>query len=103
MSEGRGLDTSARAAVPAARGGKIKPLALLVPTSRYRFRALAALVALMVAALATLAVPVAVRRDDRFRLFRRQTSALIDNYFAVMIAVVGVLAVACGVRFYLVT
>ena len=103
MSEGRGLDTSARAAVPAARGGKIKPLALLVPyVLRYRYRALAAFVALVVAALATLAVPIAVRRMIDFG-FSGDSSALIDNYFTVMIAVVAVLAAASGMRFYLVT
>ena len=47
--------------------------------------------ALVVAALATLAVPVAVRRMIDFG-FSADSSALIDNYFAVMIAVVAVLA-----------
>ena len=42
---------------------RLKPLASLLPyVARYRGRALAALVALIVAALATLAVPLAVRR-----------------------------------------
>jgi ATP-binding cassette, subfamily B, bacterial len=103
MSDGRGLDTSARAAVPPARGSKIRPLALLVPyVMRYHSRAIAAFVALVVAALATLAVPIAVRRMIDFG-FSGDSSALIDNYFTVMIAVVAVLAVASGMRFYLVT
>ena len=56
----------------------------------------------MVAALATLAVPIAVRRMIDFG-FSGDSSALIDNYFTVMIAVVAVLALASGMRFYLVT
>src|SRR5262245_55970063 len=46
-----------------ARGVKLRPLAALLPyVKRYRGRAAAALCALIVAALATLAVPLAVRR-----------------------------------------
>ena len=46
---------------PAAR--RLRPLASLLPyLARYRGRAFAALLALIVAALATLAVPIAVRR-----------------------------------------
>jgi len=80
----------------------LKPLRLLVPyVMRYRGRALSALAALVVASLATLAVPVAVRRmiDNGFSGER----ALIDNYFTVMIGVVLVLALASALRFYLVT
>ena len=89
---------------PAKVAGRssLKPLRLLVPyMTRYRARALCALAALVVAALATLAVPVAVRRmiDNGFSGER----ALIDNYFTVMIGVVLVLALASGLRYYLVT
>ena len=70
---------------------------------RYRGRALAALVALLVAALATLAVPLAVRRMIDFGFSPTRASNLIDSYFAVMIAVAGVLAVASAARYYLVT
>jgi ATP-binding cassette subfamily B protein len=86
----------------AAGRTSLKPLRLLVPyVTRYRLRAVFALVALVVAALATLAVPVAVRRmiDHGFSGER----ALIDNYFAVMIGVVFVLAMASALRYYLVT
>ena len=69
--------------------------------ARYRGRALAALAALLVAALATLAVPLAVRRMIDFG-FTHQGLNLIDSYFAVMIAVAGVLAVASAARYYLV-
>jgi ATP-binding cassette subfamily B protein len=85
-----------------ARRATLKPLRLLFPyVAKYRSRALCALAALVVAALATLAVPIAVRRmiDHGFSGER----ALIDNYFSVMIGVVFVLAVASALRYYLVT
>ncbi|MEX0841924.1 MAG: ABC transporter transmembrane domain-containing protein [Xanthobacteraceae bacterium] len=86
---------------PAAR--RLKPLALLLPyVARYRSRAIGALAALIVAALATLAVPLAVRRMIDVGFSAANTS-LIDNYFTVMIAVVAVLALASAARFYLVT
>src|SRR5947208_7690178 len=88
---------------PLARGPKIRPLALLAPyVGRYRGRAAAAFVALLVAALATLAVPIAVRRMVDFG-FSNESINLIDSYFAVMLAVAGVLALASAMRFYLVT
>ena len=70
--------------------------------ARYRGRALAALAALIVAALTTLVVPIAVRRMIDFG-FSDKAAQLIDSYFAVMIAVVAVLAVASALRYYLVT
>ncbi len=85
-----------------ARRTTLKPLRLLFPyVEKYQSRALCALAALVVAALATLAVPIAVRRmiDHGFSGER----ALIDNYFSVMIGVVFVLAVASALRYYLVT
>ena len=86
----------------ASRGLKLRPLLSLIPyVGRYRGRAFAALAALLVAALATLAVPLAVRRMIDFG-FSREGMNLIDSYFAVMIAVAGVLAVASAVRYYLV-
>jgi ATP-binding cassette subfamily B protein len=82
---------------------RLRPLVSLLPyVARYRGRVIAALVALIVAALATLAVPLAVRRIIDVGFSDADTS-LIDNYFAVMIAVVAVLAVASASRFYLVT
>jgi ATP-binding cassette subfamily B protein len=69
---------------------------------RYRWRATAAVCALVLAALATLAVPVAVRRMIDFG-FTREGANLIDSYFSVMIGVVAVLALASATRFYLVT
>ena len=57
--------------------------------------------ALIVAALTTLVVPVAVRRMIDFG-FTAEGIAMINNYFSVMIAVVAVLAVASASRYYLV-
>ena len=88
---------------PRQRRGNVRPLLGLVPfVARYRGRASAALVALVMAAAATLAVPIAVRRmiDNGFDPAR---AGLIDEYFGVMIAVVAVLAGASAMRYYLVT
>jgi len=85
-------------------GGRpaLRPLLLLAPyVARYKGRALAALLALTAAALATLAVPIALRRMIDFGFSGDRN--LIDNYFAVMIGVVFVLAMASALRFYLVT
>ncbi len=90
-------------AAAAARRGTLRPLAALLPfVARYKGRAALALVALIVASAATLAVPIAVRRmiDQGFSAER---VGLIDQYFAVMIAVVAVLAGASASRYYLVT
>jgi ATP-binding cassette subfamily B protein len=85
-----------------SRGGKLRPLLALAPyVGRYRGQALAALVALVVASAATLVVPLAVRRMIDFG-FSAEGIALINNYFAVMIAVVVVLALASAARYYLV-
>ncbi|HEY4920388.1 MAG TPA: ABC transporter transmembrane domain-containing protein [Xanthobacteraceae bacterium] len=99
----RAAPTDAAAAAPAAPRGKLRPLMGLMPfMARYKGRAALALVALVVASLATLAVPIAVRRmiDQGFSAER---VGLIDQYFAVMIAVVAVLALASASRYYLVT
>src|SRR4029077_9325830 len=69
---------------------------------RSRGRVSGALIALRVAAAAPLAVPLAVRRMIDFG-FSAERIGLIDQYFAVMILVAGVLAVASAARYYLVT
>jgi ATP-binding cassette, subfamily B, bacterial len=95
-----------RAAVPVPehqQARRLKPLLSLLPyIARYRWRAIAALIALLVAAVTTLLVPIAVRRMIDFG-FSRETANLIDSYFAVMIAIVAVLALASASRFFLVT
>jgi ATP-binding cassette subfamily B protein len=88
---------------PAERRRSVRPLMGLIPfVARYRGRATAALIALTVAAAATLAVPIAVRRmiDNGFDAAR---AGLIDQYFGVMILVVAILAGASAARYYLVT
>src|SRR6516162_5866361 len=93
---------AAGAAAP-VQSRKLRPLiSLMFYITRYRWRALAALLALLTAAVTTLVVPVAVRRMIDFG-FSRESVSLIDSYFAVMIAIVAVLALASAARFYLVT
>ncbi|MFS8037679.1 ABC transporter transmembrane domain-containing protein [Xanthobacter sp. AM11] len=99
-------DTSSAPTAPAA-GRKprrsLAPLRGLAPhVARYRGRVAAALGAILLAALATLALPVAVRRMIDFG-FAADQSALIDRYFAVLVGVVAVLALASAARYYLVT
>ena len=88
---------------PEKRRFNLRPLASLVPyVNRYRWRALTALGALVVAALTTLIVPVAVRRMIDFG-FTARGLALINSYFLVMIGVAAVLALTSALRYYLVT
>jgi ATP-binding cassette subfamily B protein len=102
-SDGRGLDIVDAPAPDERRRPTLRPLVHLVPyIARYRGRAVAAIAALIVASLTTLVVPVAVRRMIDFG-FSDKAAQLIDSYFAVMILVVGVLAVSSALRFYLVT
>src|SRR5436305_12610172 len=87
---------------PAAGRAKLRPLLALAPyVARYRGRAVLALIALIIAAITTLLVPVAVRRMIDFG-FTPRGIAMINSYFIVMIAVVAVLAFASAARFYLV-
>ena len=81
----------------------LRPLARLTPfLRRYRGRVALALIALLVAAAATLAVPLAVRRviDNGFTA---ANAALVNQYFLGMLAVVAALACGSAVRFYYVT
>jgi ATP-binding cassette subfamily B protein len=92
---------------PDAQGEKRKPrlrplLSLLPYVRRYRWRATAAFGALVMAAMTTLVVPIAVRRMIDFG-FTGRGLTLINSYFLVMIAVAGVLALSSALRYYLVT
>ncbi len=92
-------------AAPAKPAGRrnLRPLMGLMPfVARYKGRAVAAIIALVMAAVATLAVPIAVRRMIDYG-FDPHRVGLIDEYFAVMIIVVAVLAGASAMRYYLVT
>jgi ATP-binding cassette, subfamily B, bacterial len=67
----------------------------------YRGRIVGALIALIVASAATLVVPIAVRRMIDYG-FSEQRAGLIHAYFLAMLGVVGVLALASGLRYYFV-
>ncbi len=98
-----GQRVSEALAAPAGRRPNLRPLTSLLPyIGRYRGRALAALGALVLAALTTLVVPVAVRRMIDFGFTERGLN-LIDSYFLVMIGIAAVLAFASASRYYLVT
>src|SRR5438132_1438053 len=101
-----GVEVHRHAVVPPAerqQSRRLKPLLSLLPyVARYRWQAIAALMALVIAAVTTLLVPIAVRRMIDFG-FSRESANLIDSYFAVMIVIVAVLALASASRFYLVT
>jgi ATP-binding cassette, subfamily B, bacterial len=89
-------------AAPAKSRARLRPLLALSPyVARYRVRAILALIALTVAALTTLLVPVAVRRMIDFGMTPKGIE-MINSYFSVMIAVVAVLAFASASRYYLV-
>ena len=94
---------AAEGAAEPSRRIRVRPLLSLLPyVMRYRAQVIGALIALLVAAAATLAVPLAVRRMIDFG-FSAERISLIDQYFAVMLVVAGVLALASALRFYLVT
>ncbi len=102
-SDGRGLDVGGAPEAGARGKVKLRPLVRLVPyIGKYSGRALAALAALIVAALTTLVVPVAVRRMIDFG-FSDKAVQLIDSYFAVMVLIVAALAISSALRYYLVT
>ncbi len=82
---------------------RLIPLLDLVPFVRpYRGRVALALLALVVAALATLAVPAAFRQLIDLG-FSAANVGHIDTYFLALFAVSTVLALAVGARFYLVS
>jgi ATP-binding cassette subfamily B protein len=78
----------------------LRPLVALKPyLLRHRAMLVTAFVALVVAAVATLAVPLAMRRMIDLG-FSGIDPDLIDTYFATLIGVGAVLAVSSAVRFY---
>jgi ATP-binding cassette subfamily B protein len=105
--DGRAHDAATPALDPIkpepSRRQSLRPLIAMRPfIERYPARVIAATAALFVASLATLAVPIAVRRMIDFG-FTGDRIGLIDKYFTVLIAVVAVLAAASALRYYLVT
>jgi ATP-binding cassette, subfamily B, bacterial len=85
------------------KGRSLKPLRALVPYLRpYRARLAAALVALLVAAAAMLALPVALRHLIDQGLASHSTDT-INRYFVAFMAAAGIFGVFAALRFYLVT
>jgi ATP-binding cassette, subfamily B, bacterial len=81
---------------------RVRALPVLAPyISRYRWRALAALAALVVAALATLAAPLAIRRMIDVG-FSESDSGFVNRSFLTLIVLASVLAAASAWRYYLV-
>lgn len=74
---------------------------LLPYARRHKLRIAYALVALVVAALATLALPLALRRVIDTGFINGEQK-LADSYFAVLVGVVALLALASSARYYLV-
>jgi len=80
----------------------IRPLRKLTPyLMRYRGMVAGAIVALALAAITSLALPLAVRRMIDHG-FSRADSTFINGYFAVIMAMAVVLAVASALRYYFV-
>ena len=85
---------------PAGRR-RLRPLMALMPYAlRYPGLLAGAAAALIVASLATLVVPLAIRRMIDFGF---SADGMISHYFAMLIVVALVLAIASASRFYLVT
>ena len=82
---------------------RLRPLAKLWPfISPYRSRLVLALLVLLVAAAASLMLPVAIRLviDEGFS---RDSAGAVDRYFIALFGIAVVLAVFSAARFYLVS
>jgi ATP-binding cassette subfamily B protein len=84
------------------RAVKLKPLLALKPyILRHKGVVICAAIALVLAAAATLAIPVAVRRMIDFG-FSDDNGSFISRYFGMLIVIGAMLAVASAARFYFV-
>ena len=82
------------------RRARLRPLLALIPfLARYEGMMAAALLALLVSAAATLAVPLAVRRMIDLG-FTGIEPDLVDKYFATLVGIGLILALASAARFY---
>ncbi len=82
------------------RGKALRPLARLLPyLSRYRRLVAGAILFLTLAAMATLALPLAVRRMVDHG-FAASDGSFINNYFVMLLALASLLAVASAMRYY---
>ncbi|KAF0122426.1 MAG: ATP-binding cassette subfamily B bacterial, partial [Xanthobacteraceae bacterium] len=92
-------DESAALATP--RRPRLRPLLTFLPYMLRQPGMLAAAgLALLVASLATLAVPLAIRRMIDFGF---ASDGMISQYFGMLVIIAAILAVASAARFYLVT
>lgn len=83
--------------------GRVSSLAMVWPYLKtYRKRVALAVVALTAAAGTTLAVPMAVRRMIDFG-FDPENNTLVDQYFGMLVVLVGFLAAASAARYYFVS
>jgi ATP-binding cassette, subfamily B, bacterial len=89
------------APAPAARPSLAALRPLLPYALAYRGRVLGAFLSLIVASGATLVVPIAVRRMIDYG-FTADRPGLIDAYFGALIAVVAILALGSGLRYFFV-
>ncbi len=97
------------AAIAAAPGASrrsvrsLRPLRVLLPLlARYRAHIVGAFAALVAASVATLVLPLAVRRMIDFG-FSGSDPQFIDKYFTMLIIVAFILSLASACRYYLVT
>lgn len=82
--------------------GSLKPLSRLRPfLARYKGLVAGAIISLAAAAIATLMVPIAVRRMIDHG-FSASSGSLIDSYFAMLVFLALALAVASGSRYFFV-
>lgn len=80
----------------------LKPLKRMIPfLSRYKILVVGALFSLVLAAVTTLAVPVAVRRMIDHG-FTGANAIFVNNYFGMLVALALILAVASGLRYFFV-
>jgi len=98
-----GREQEAAGVAATRRRAGVRPLALLAPyVARNRAHVVGAGIALLAAAGATLAIPLAVRRMIDLG-FGADDPAFIDRYFGMLVIVVAVLALASAARYFLVT
>ncbi len=90
--------------LPPTGGGetRLRTLAVMLPyLARYKTRAIGAFATLVVAALATLAMPLAIRRMIDVG-FSSSNAGYVNRTFLALIALAGLLALASSGRYYLV-
>ena len=102
MADRNATSNEANGAQKAGRRS-LRPLAMLLPyVLRRKPQLIGAILALVMAAVATLVVPLAVRRMIDHG-FNASSAGTINTYFMALIGVVAVLATASSLRFYFVT